>query len=92
MNYRLQVVDQPVLQSTPAPGRLGYRGFSSSLETVNVRHGTLVIDLVDVRRNALVWRGIAEGRLDTKAAEQPWPVVDAAVAELFMGYQATARR
>lgn len=92
VNYRLQVVQQPVLQSTPAPGRLGYRGWSSGVETVIVRQGTLVIDLVDARRNTLVWRGIAEGRLDAKAAEQPWPVVDAAVAELFMGYQATARR
>lgn len=92
VNYRMQVVEQPVLQSTPAPGRLGYHGFSRGIETVQVRQGTLVIDLVDARRNTLVWRGVAEGRLDAKAIDQPWPAVDAAVAELFRGCQAVARR
>ena len=63
------------------------RGFGawggSTLETVDVRRGTLVIDLVDARRNALVWRGVTEGHLDDEAVKDPGPAIERAVAEVF---------
>ncbi|NRF67326.1 DUF4136 domain-containing protein [Aquincola sp. S2] len=83
VNYLLQVVDKQALRSTPSP-RLGYRGWNGgNLETIDVREGTLAIDLVDARRNLLMWRAVAEGRIDDKAAQQPGPAIDAVVAELF---------
>lgn len=82
VNYALQVLDKQALQSTPT--RLGYRGWAGSgVETVEIRQGTLAIDLVDTRRNALVWRAVAEGRLDEQAMKQPGATLDAAVGELF---------
>ena len=79
VNYALHMVEKQELRSTP--GRFGYR--TSGIESVEYRQGTLAIDLVDVRRNALVWRAVAEGRLDAKAIEQPGPTVDAVVGEMF---------
>jgi Domain of unknown function (DUF4136) len=84
VNYALHVIDKQELQSIPAAGRFGgYRGWNNHLQTVEYRQGTLAIDLVDAKRNALVWRAVAEGRLDSKAIEQPGPTIDAAVGELF---------
>lgn len=83
----LFVAEHPELRST---GR-SYHGFGGALETVTVRDGSLRIDLVDTRRNALVWQGIAEGRVDDRALRDPAAAVHAAVAEIFQRY-ATAPR
>lgn len=91
VNYALQVVDRQELQSTPR-GHLGYRAWAySGVETVAFRQGTLAIDLVDARRNALVWRAVAEGRLDSKAIEQPGSTIDAVVGEMFTRFPGAAR-
>jgi len=88
VNLQLTVVDRQELRSTPgARGPYGYRGWSG-VETVEYRKGTLAVDVVDTQRNALVWRGIAEGRLDAKALEHPGTAVDAAVTELFAYFPA----
>ncbi len=83
VNVRLQVVERQELRSTP--GARPYRGWSG-IETVDYRKGTLAIDVVDAHRHALVWRGIAEGRLDDKAMAQPGPAVDSVVNELFAAF------
>jgi hypothetical protein len=86
VNYALQVLDKQELQST-VRGGVRYRGWSAeSLETVDVRQGTLLIDLVDARRQALVWRAVAEGRLDSQALKQPAATIDAVVGEMFMRF------
>jgi hypothetical protein len=91
VNYALQVVDKQELHSTPR-GHLGYRAWAyNGVETVAFRQGTLAIDLVDVRRNALVWRAVAEGRLDSQAMEQPGPTIDAVVGEMFTRFPGAAK-
>jgi hypothetical protein len=47
--------------------------------------GTLLIDLVDARTDALVWRGWAERSLDGVVDDQSWmnQVIDKAVAAIF---------
>ncbi len=81
----VQVADRVELRSVPTGrGFYGYRGLShGGVETVDYRQGTLRIDLVDSQRRALVWQGVAEGRLDAKAIHSPGPSVDAAVGEIF---------
>lgn len=82
VNYALQVTDRQELQSSHRGAR--YRGWSAdSIETVEYRQGTLLIDLVDARRQALVWRAVAEGRLDAQAAQNPGTTIDAVVGEMF---------
>jgi hypothetical protein len=91
---RLVVQNKQELRSAPGTrGLHGYRGWASNdLETVDYRQGSLVIDLVDTRRNALVWHGVAEGRLDAKAIEQPGPAIDAAVGEVFKRFASADAR
>lgn len=90
VNFRLNIVERQEVRSTPATGVRpvfygGWAGYSG-IETVNYRQGTLVIDLVDAARSALVWRGVAEGRLDGKVTKNPGAAVDATVRELFTGF------
>jgi len=83
VNVRLNVADRIDLRS--APRAYGYGGWAgaSNRETVHYRQGTLAIDLVDAKRHALVWQGVAEGRLGDKAAEDPQRAVDSAVGAIF---------
>jgi hypothetical protein len=91
VNYALHVIDRQELQPA-SHGHLGYRAWAySGVETVNYRQGTLAIDLVDARRNALVWRAVAEGRLDAKSMEQPQAAIDAVVGEMFTRFPGAAR-
>jgi hypothetical protein len=84
VNLQLKVVDKQEIRSSPAVrGPHGYRGWASGIETLEYRKGTLAVDVVDAHRNALVWRGVAEGRVDEKAIEQPGPAIDAVVGEIF---------
>jgi Domain of unknown function (DUF4136) len=91
VNYALQVLDKQEVQST-SRGHLGYRAWAySGVETVDYKQGTLAIDLVDAKRNALVWRAVAEGRLDHKAMEQPQATIDAVVGEMFTRFPGAAK-
>lgn len=84
VNVLVQVADRVELRSTPpSRGFYGYRGWGSGVESVAYRQGTLRIDLVDSQRRALVWQGVAEGRLDSEAIRNPGPSADAAVGEIF---------
>ena len=86
INFYLKVVERRDLHSMPA-GRT-FRGYSRGtyVDVVDTRQGTLVIEMVDVRRNALVWQGIAEGQLDDKAINNPGPAIDAIVSQIFATY------
>jgi hypothetical protein len=42
--------------------------------------------LVDARKNALVWQGLAEGRLKDESLRNPGPAIDAVVAEIFRNF------
>ncbi len=96
VNFRLYIVDRQELRSTNTSvvrpvrygGWVGYGG----VETVNYRQGTLVIDLVDANRQALVWRGVAEGRLTGKVVNNPGAAVDTTVKEVFAKFPDGAHR
>lgn len=88
VNFLLRVTDKQEIHTSPGAlyrPRLGYAG--GSLETVNYKAGTLAIDLVDVQKNALVWQGVAEGRVSRDAAENPGVAVDGVVAEIFQRFR-----
>ncbi|MEO6517921.1 MAG: DUF4136 domain-containing protein [Pseudoxanthomonas sp.] len=48
--------------------------------------GTLNVDLVDRRKNSLVWEGIAVGRMARLKPEQRATRIDATMAEIFAAY------
>lgn len=89
LKVALQLVVREKQEVRSAPGTRGFHGYrgwvSTDIETVDYKQGTLAIDLVDAKRNALVWHGVAEGRLDAKVMEQPGPAIDAAVGQILAG-------
>jgi len=85
VNFFISVIDKQELRSTGAyRPYLGWRG--APVETVEYRKGTLSIDLVDTSRNALVWQGVAEGRVNEKTAQDPGATITEAVSEIFAGF------
>ena len=90
VNYALHVVEKQDLRPASSTGRFGYR-VSGGVESVDYRQATLAIDLVDTRRNALVWRAVAQGRLDTDAMERPGPAIDAVVGQMFTRFPGAAQ-
>ena len=97
-NFNVNVVDKTEVYSSPSAtvgyGYYGYRsgmygawsGYPYDVQTTNYRQGTLTIDAVDAARKALVWQGVAEGRISKKAMENPAPAIDAAMAQIFAGF------
>ncbi len=98
VNFYLNVTEKQEIRSTPSAsvgmGYYGYRGgmygawggYPYDVDTVNYREGTLSIDLVDAKKNQLVWQGVAEGRVSDEVRKNPGPAVDAVVAEIFRNF------
>ena len=94
VNFFLNVAERQETRSTPQIGFYGYRrglygawsGYPYDVDTVTYRQGTLNIDVVDAKKNALVWQGVAEGRVSEKARRNPGPAIDAVVAEIFTNF------
>ena len=82
------VTDQPV----PMSGYYNYRtgtyggwvGYEPDVE--EYIQGTLNIDLVDARRNQLVWEGVAVGRITEQARQNRAAAIDNVVVEIFAKY------
>jgi hypothetical protein len=100
VNFNVNVVDKTEVYSTPSVGvgygYYGYRsgmygawsGYPRDIETRNYRQGTLSIDVVDAAKKALVWQGVAEGRVTQKMRENPGAALDAAITEMLAGFPA----
>jgi Domain of unknown function (DUF4136) len=94
VNFMLNVEERQELRRSPATvgfvGPRGYRAWGGyDLTTVSYKAGTLRIDLVDSRRNALVWQGLAEGRVGADALHNPGPAIGRVVAEIFTKFPAS---
>ena len=61
-------------------------------ETVTYRAGTGNVDIVDARRNVLVWEGIAEARLSEDMLANPGPAIGEVIADMFAQYPGKAPR
>jgi hypothetical protein len=94
LNFYVNIQNVQEVRSTPGPtgypgGYYGYRrgyyrGFSTvTVETVNYKQGTLTIDLVDAKQNALAWTATAEGRVSNDAIKNPGSAIDALVTNMM---------
>ena len=76
-------------------GWYGY-GWGGGVTTTTVRRipvGTILIDLVDAKEKALVWRGIVKDEISTNVYPEEREKKAIAVAkELFAGYPPTAKK
>jgi len=98
VNFYLNIVERQELRTNAAatPGFYGYRGgfygawraYPYNVETVNYQAGTLSIDLIDANRKALVWQGIARGKVREEARKDPALAIRHAVGEMFENFPA----
>ena len=86
VNFSLNVMDRQEIRSTPSGGFFASRLGLHDIDTVNYRQGTLSVDVVDAHKQALVWQGVAEGRISRKSVDNPGPAVDKVVGEMFTGF------
>jgi hypothetical protein len=100
---KMRVNQVPVSPATIAgPGRWpgGYYGYRTGLyspypmyETTvtEYQEGTLNIDLVDARRERLVWEGVGVRSVSRKTLENVGPALDATVIAIFEEFPVTSR-
>jgi len=98
VNFHVNVQDKTEIRSTPSTsvgyGYYGYRagmygawgGYPQDIETRNYKQGTLTVDVVDAAKKALVWQGVAEGRISKEAQQNPGPAVDGVIAQIMAGF------
>lgn len=96
VNFNVNVADKMDVESTPAMGvgYYGYRagaygmwaGYPQDVRTTHYKQGTLAIDLVDASKRQLVWQGVAEGRINKSALDNPGAAIDTVVADIFAKY------
>ena len=96
VNFFLNIKDKQEYISSPymGPGYYGYRGglyqmwggYPGDVSTITYKVGTLNIDLVDAKRKAVVWQGLAEGRVKDSSIRNPGPAIDRVVAEIFANF------
>lgn len=60
-----------------------YPRYSTEVETVHYKQGTANVDVVDNRRNQLIWEGVAEGRLSRESMADPQGAISRVVAGIF---------
>jgi len=92
VNILLKVEEREETHSVPASvGRFAYRGWVTyAVEILDYREGTLTIDLVDAKRNAMVWRGVAGDRISRSESRDATDAIDTAVRGLFAPFPRTA--
>jgi hypothetical protein len=95
INFHVSTREKVQATTSPAAGGYyGYRrgyygvwgGYPMETNVTQYTEGTLNIDLVDARRNQLVWEGVAVGRIREEARRNLEPSVNEAVAKIFMEY------
>ena len=58
-------------------------GVGTETNVQNYTEGTLNIDVVDRAQKKLLWEGVAVGRIREKALNDPQPVIEAVVTQVF---------
>lgn len=71
----------------------GHRGWPapSTVEVQQVTRGTLNVDVVDARRNVLVWEGMASRRLTQRTLNDLGPALDEATHHIFREFPVAPR-
>lgn len=93
VNFSGRIQERTRVQTVPSPpvGYYGYRfygawpgyGFGSTTYVEQYTEGTVNVDIVDRTRNALVWEGVAVGRVTRQDREDPAGSIAEAVAAIF---------
>lgn len=98
VNFFVNTQEKIRSRTTPSPDvyytyRRGYYRTWGGYETTIAQYteGTLNIDIIDAKRDQLVWEGVAIGRVSEKARENLQAAVNGAVVAVFAEYPYSAR-
>jgi hypothetical protein len=69
----------------------GYGGAAYETRIEQYTEGTVTIDMVDVKKNKLIWEGTVSGRITKKDVKNLEKLVDDAVNDIFTGFPIPAR-
>jgi Domain of unknown function (DUF4136) len=96
VNFNAKLADKLRVDTVPTSGvGYGYYGYRAGFYgawpayTTDVDQyveGTLNIDVVDVKRQQMVWEGVAVGRITQKAQQEAATRIDAVVTQVFAKY------
>lgn len=83
IHYHIIVEDKTILATEP--GGYIYGPFWQMRRTISYpyKQGTLIIDLMDVKNKALVWRGWATGAIEDEVQKRPEEAIQKAVDKIF---------
>ncbi|KAI3589401.1 putative lipoprotein [Cupriavidus sp. U2] len=95
MQFQQKIVSSPA--PMPPPGYMGYYAYRGGLyapwpgygfysDTYTYTEGTLNIDLVDARRNQLVWEGVAQGDASQPERQTSQLMIEQVVGQIFARY------
>jgi hypothetical protein len=93
VNFNAKLARQTQVSQTPSM-YYGYRrgfyggwgGYGYDTHVYQYTEGTLNVDIVDAKRQQLVWEGVAVGRVTKKDQAERQAAIRAAVAEVFAKY------
>ncbi|WP_116811200.1 DUF4136 domain-containing protein [Steroidobacter cummioxidans] len=90
VNIHVQTKEKVQVTEMPTGGgyygyRYGMYGWGAGVSTTvdNYTEGTLNVDVVDNATSRLVWEGIAVGRINDKARNNPEPAINEVVRQVF---------
>jgi hypothetical protein len=94
VNFAVNVRPQQEIRATPTSGaglRATYRGLGGyDIDTVTTKQGTVIIDVVDAASRSIVWQGVGEGAISSKAARNTGAAVNGAVSAIFRDFPSRA--
>jgi hypothetical protein len=103
INFKVRTEERTQVRETPTMTMSAYYGYRSpyygvwgaypyATETTVTSYpvGTLNIDIVDAGQKQLVWEGVAEGRITSKALENPEAAIGRVVPQIFERYPVPA--
>lgn len=91
IHYHIIVDDQSVVTTEPLGYRYGPYWMRTKTNIYPYREGTLIIDLMDPKSNALVWRGWATAGLDMITPEQTEEIISRAVYKIFKRFPSSGK-
>ena len=97
VNFNANIEDKMRVTTVAQPvgmGWYGYRGgyysawpaYANQTYVDQYQQGTVNVDVVDAKRQKLVWEGVAVGRVSKKAMEDPEAAIARVIAEIYADY------
>lgn len=88
IDFRVDLAATPEYHANTSGGAWRLRGGSATIDTNYQLEGALHIAIVDVRRQSIVWHGVAANKLSDEVMRNPGPIVEQAVQQILAGLPA----